>query len=63
MSVLKNLIKWEARAAAKATTDSYLIDLEVKRIRALFDSLKQHGFNDDQAVNILSGICAKTRIL
>ena len=55
MSLLKKVIKWESSALATAATDQELIDLEAKRIRLLFESLKKHGFTEAQAVQIVSG--------
>jgi len=60
MSFLKSLIKWESSAIASAATDQKLIDLQAKRIRLLFESLKKQGFTEDQAVQIVSGIYAQS---
>ena len=59
MGILSSIAKWESKAAASAATDQKLIELETKRIRLLFDSLKKQGFTEDQAVQIISGICAR----
>jgi len=59
MSFLKSVLRWESKAAASAATDQKLIELETKRIRLLFESLKKQGFTEDQAVQIVSGICAQ----
>lgn len=59
MSFLKKLIKWESSALATNATDQELIDLEAKRIKLLFESLKKQGFSEDQAIQIVSGV-AKT---
>ncbi len=56
MGILKSIAKWESTAAAAAATDQKLIELQAKRIRLLFESLKQQGFTEDQAVQIVSGI-------
>ena len=56
MGILKSIAKWESTAAATAATDPKLIELQAKRIRLLFESLKQQGFTEDQAVQIVSGI-------
>ncbi len=56
MGILKSIAKWESTAAATAATDEKLIELQAKRIRLLFESLKQQGFTEDQAVQIVSGI-------
>jgi hypothetical protein len=56
MGILKSIAKWESTAAATAATDQKLIELQAKRIRLLFESLKQQGFTEDQAVQIVSGI-------
>ena len=56
MGFLKALNRWESTAAASAATSQELIDLQAKRIRLLFEALKQEGFTEDQAVRIVSGI-------
>ncbi len=56
MGILKSIAKWESTAAATVATDQKLIELQAKRIRLLFESLKQQGFTEDQAVQIVSGI-------
>ncbi len=56
MGILKSIAKWESTAAAAAATDQKLIELQAKRIRLLFESLKQQGFTEDQAVQIVSGV-------
>ncbi len=58
MGLFKSISKFEFTAAASAATDPRLIELEAKRIRLLFESLKKHGFTEDQAVQIVSGISA-----
>ena len=59
MGFLKSLTQWESTAAASAATNQKLIDLQAKRIRLLFEALKQEGFTEDQAVQIVSGISGK----
>ena len=56
MGLLKSISKWESRAAASAATDEKLIEFQARRIKLLFESLKQQGFTEDQAVQIVSGI-------
>ncbi|MEZ4995894.1 MAG: hypothetical protein R2824_36105 [Saprospiraceae bacterium] len=55
MTFLKEVIKWGSSASATAATDQELIDLEAKRIRLLFESLKKQGFTEDQAIQIVAG--------
>lgn len=55
MSFLKDVIKWGSSATATAAVDQELIDLEAKRIRLLFEALKEQGFTEDQAVDIVAG--------
>ena len=61
MGLFKSISKFEFTAAASAATDPKLIELEAKRIRLLFESLKKQGFTEDQAVQIVSGIGAQRR--
>ncbi len=56
MGLLKSISKLEYTAAASAAIDPKLIELEAKRIRLLFESLKEQGFTEDQAVQIVSGV-------
>ena len=56
MGLLKSIAKWENRAAASAATDQQLIELQAKRMRLLFESLKIQGFTEDQAVQLVSGV-------
>ncbi len=56
MSFLKSLMSWESKAAASAATDLKLIELQAKRLRLLFESLKKQGFTEDQAVQLVAGI-------
>ena len=59
MGLLKSISKLEFTAAANAAADPKLIELEAKRIRLLFESLKKQGFTEEQAVQIVSGVCAQ----
>ena len=59
MAILKNLLKWEQKSYARAINDEYIIDLQVKRVKLIYDSLMRHGFNEDQATLIVSGILSK----
>ncbi len=56
MGILKSIEKMENRAAASAATDQELIELQAKRMRLLFESLKIQGFTEDQAVQLVSGV-------
>ncbi len=56
MGLLKSIAKWENTAAARAATDQKLIELQAKRMRLLFESLKIQGFTEDQAVQLVSGV-------
>ena len=56
MGILKSIAKMENRAAASAATDQELIELQAKRMRLLFESLKTQGFTEDQAVQLVSGV-------
>ena len=56
MGFLRSIAKWESTVAASAATDQKLIELQAKRIRLIFESLKKQGFTEDQAVKIVSGI-------
>ena len=56
MGLLKSIAKMENRAAASAATDQELIELQAKRMRLLFESLKIQGFTEDQAVQLVSGV-------
>ena len=53
MGLFKSLTKWDLTAAASAATDQKLIELQAKRIRLLFESLKKEGFTEDQAFQIV----------
>ena len=55
MGLLGWIAKWESTAAARAATHQEVVDLQARRIRLLFESLKHQGFTEDQAVQILSG--------
>ena len=55
MGLLGSIAKWEHTAAARAATHQEVVDLKAKRLRLLFESLKRQGFNEDQAVQIVSG--------
>ena len=55
MGLLGSIAKWENTAAARAATHQEVVDLQAKRLRLLFESLKRQGFNEDQAVQIVSG--------
>ena len=59
MGILQSIAGWESKAAASAATDQKLIELQTKRIRLLFESLTEQGFTEDQAVQIVSGICSR----
>ena len=61
MGLFKSISKFELTAAASAAADPELIELEAKRIRLLFESLKKQGFTEDQAVQIVSGIWTHRR--
>ena len=61
MGLLKSIAKWESKHAVGVASDPKLIELEAKRIRLLFESLKKQGFTEDQAVQIVSGIGAQRR--
>lgn len=56
MGFLKSITQWESTAAASVATNQELIDLQARRVRLLFEALKQEGFTEDQAVQIVSGI-------
>ena len=56
MGLLKSIAKWENRAAASVATDQEIIELQAKRMRLLFESLKIQGFTEDQAVQLVSGV-------
>ncbi len=53
MAFFKSLSGWDARTAADIGADQELIDLQAKRIRLLFESLKMQGFTEDQALQIV----------
>ena len=53
MGLLKSLGSWDARAAASIGANQELIDLQAKRIRLQFESLKKQGFTEDQALQIV----------
>ena len=53
MGLLKSLASWDAKAAASIGADQEVIDLQAKRIRLLFESLKKEGFTEDQAFQIV----------
>ena len=57
MGILKALTQWESTAAASVAINEKLVALEAKRVRLLFEALQKEGFTDDQAVQIVSGIC------
>ena len=56
MGLFKSITIWENKAAASAATDQKLIELQAKRMRLLFESLKIQGFTEDQAVQLVSGV-------
>ena len=56
MGLFRAISKWETTAAAVVATDQGLIELEAKRLRLLFEALKELGFTEDQAVQIVSGV-------
>ena len=56
MGLFKSIAKWESTAAASVATDQKLIELQAKRMRLLFESLKIQGFTEDQAVQLVSGV-------
>ncbi len=53
MAFFKSLASWDAKAAASIGTDQEVIDLQAKRIRLLFESLKKQRFTEDQAFQIV----------
>ena len=56
MGLFKALSKLESKAAASAAADQDMIELQAKRLRLLFEALKELGFTEDQAVQIVSGV-------
>ncbi len=56
MGLLKSIAKWEHTSAASVATDQKIIELQAKRMRLLFESLKTQGFTEDQAVQLVSGV-------
>ena len=61
MALFKSLARWDAKTAASIGADQEVVDLQTKRIRLLFESLKKQKFTEDQAVQIVSGIGAQRR--
>ena len=59
MGLLQAISRWESKAAVKAASNEELIVLEAKRLRRLFEALKDEGFTEDQAVQIVAGVCAQ----
>ena len=57
MGILKAITQWESTAAASVAINEKLVALQAKRVRLLFEALKQEGFTDDQAVQIVAGTC------
>ncbi len=53
MAFFKSLASWDVKAAASIGADQEVINLQVKRIRLLFESLKKEGFTEDQAFQIV----------
>ncbi len=53
MALFRSLASWDAKAAASIGADQEVIDLQAKRIRLLFESLKTQGFTEDQAFQIV----------
>ena len=53
MAFFKSLASWDAKTAASIGTDQDVIDLQAKRIRLLFESLKKQTFTEDQAFQIV----------
>ena len=59
MGILKSILRWESSSLARAATDQTLIELQAKRAQLLFEALKNEGFTEDQAVQIVSGLFAR----
>ena len=53
MALFRSLVSWDAKTAASIGVDQKLIDLQAKRARLLFESLKKQGFTEDQALQIV----------
>ncbi len=53
MGFFKSLSSWDAKTAASIGVDQDLIDLQAKRVRLVFESLKKQGFTEDQALQIV----------
>ncbi len=56
MAFFKSLASWDAKAVASIGTDQEVIDLQAKRIRLLFESLKKQGFAEDQAFQLVCSV-------
>lgn len=54
--IFKKLLRWESSTFASVKTDHKIVELEAKRIRLLFEYLIKHGFSEEQAVKIVSGV-------
>jgi hypothetical protein len=55
MRFLKSLKKWELKDIADTALNQDAIDIQVKRIKLIYDSLLKEGFSEEQAVRIVSG--------
>lgn len=55
MFFLKSLKKWELKDIADSALNQDAIDIQVKRIRLIYESLLEQGFSEEQAVRIVSG--------
>ena len=53
MALFKSLASCDVKAAASIGADQEIVDLQAKRIRLLFESLKKQGFTEDQAFQIV----------